>query len=106
MWPVLSIDPIPYFDGKRWDVRVEGAAVAPVSDPDVTGSYAIRLTGLAADADPRVKISFGDQTIRDARVSKLESGGGVIDTLPWWAWLLLILLIVLLLALIWNLLKT
>jgi DMSO/TMAO reductase YedYZ molybdopterin-dependent catalytic subunit len=29
MWPVLSIDPTPYFDGKRWDVRVEGEVEAP-----------------------------------------------------------------------------
>lgn len=29
MWPVLSIDPIPYFDGENWDVRVEGAVEAP-----------------------------------------------------------------------------
>jgi len=28
-WPTLSIDPTPYFDGKRWDVRVEGEVENP-----------------------------------------------------------------------------
>lgn len=28
-WPVLSIDPTPYFDGKHWDVRVEGEVGSP-----------------------------------------------------------------------------
>jgi DMSO/TMAO reductase YedYZ molybdopterin-dependent catalytic subunit len=30
-WPVLSIDPIPYFDGKHWDVRVEGEVENPTT---------------------------------------------------------------------------
>ncbi len=29
LWPVLSIDRIPYFDGKNWDVRVDGEVEAP-----------------------------------------------------------------------------
>ena len=29
LWPVLSIDPIPYFDKKKWDVRVEGEVENP-----------------------------------------------------------------------------
>jgi len=29
MWPVLSIDPIPGFDGKHWDVRVSGEVENP-----------------------------------------------------------------------------
>ncbi len=60
----------------QFHVRVGGATTVPVSDPDLTGAYAIRLTGLAPGDDPRIRIDYGDQTLRDAPVSQLATGGG------------------------------
>jgi opacity protein-like surface antigen len=59
----------------QFNVRADGATVASVRDDELTGAYAIRLTGLAPGDDPSVRIDYGDQTLRDAPVSQLAAGG-------------------------------
>jgi hypothetical protein len=59
--------------GNQFNVQVSGLKLPPASDPNVTGSYAFPLDGLAPGADPEVKINFRGQSIRSASLSKLEA---------------------------------
>jgi hypothetical protein len=67
--------------GGYFDVKVgAGKAALPV-DPMVTGTYAIDISDLPAKADPRVKIAFQGEPLRDAPLSLVEKpelnpGGG------------------------------
>lgn len=58
-----------------FNIAIEGGGkpVLSVADPDVTGSYMIRVTGVPATVDPRVKIGFRGQVLRDNSLSKLET---------------------------------
>lgn len=56
-------------------VDVEGLerkTAPPILNSAVDGNYEIRLTGIPAETDPRVKISFGGNTLRDATLSRIE----------------------------------
>lgn len=63
--------------GNLFNVQVAGGTpVLPVADPTVRGVYVIRVTGIAPGADPRVKIDFRGQPLRDAPLSQIATGGG------------------------------
>lgn len=55
----------------RVELTGAGKAAAPV-DPAVTGTYAVNVTGLPAEADPRIKIVYQGETLRDAPLSRVE----------------------------------
>ena len=63
----------PGFEG-QFNVRANGATVASLDDFELRGAYAIRLTGIAPDGDPDVKIDYGGVTLRDGPLSQLPSG--------------------------------
>ena len=57
--------------GNLFNVQVSGATAAlPVTDPSVRGIYVIRLNRMSEN-DPRVRISFRGQRLRDAHLSQL-----------------------------------
>lgn len=59
-----------------FDIKVEGMEKVPqIDNPNVDGNYLVKLTGIRADSDPRVKISFKGKTLRNAPLSKLADGG-------------------------------
>lgn len=53
------------------EMKGAGKQVFPITDPKINGSYIIRLSGVPAGVDPNVKISFGDQVVRNSRLSQL-----------------------------------
>ncbi len=55
------------------EVKGKGKSVLPITDPNVNGSYVIRLADVPIKDDPRVKISFNGEPLRDERLSRLES---------------------------------
>ncbi|HEX6465490.1 MAG TPA: hypothetical protein VFZ98_13600, partial [Vicinamibacterales bacterium] len=65
----------PGFEG-GFSVSVNGASAGKVSDPDLTGGYAIHLTGLGPNDDPTIKIDYDGQTLRDGPLSQLSGRGG------------------------------
>ncbi|MCO6435110.1 vWA domain-containing protein [Nitrosomonas nitrosa] len=88
-----------------FSVKVDGMGLVPVSDPNLTGKYEIRVPGEIASADPRVEIVFDNQDIRNELLSKIEKSDINGDELTWWQWLLLILVTLLLLfilLLLWR----
>jgi hypothetical protein len=98
--------------GALFDVTVTGGGtpVLPLVDATNRGLYTLEITGIPAGADPQVKITYRDETLRDAPVSKIDDanqgpGPGPDCTgwkcIPWWVWLL-ILLIVIILFLLWR----
>jgi|GEM_PF-408978 len=67
--------------GPGWEnhfrVRVVGpGTAAPPADPDVTGTYAIDISGVPPGTDPEVSIEFDGVTLRDAPLSLLENPSG------------------------------
>jgi hypothetical protein len=98
--------------GALFDVTVTGGGtpVLPLVDATNRGLYTLEITGIPAGADPQVKITYRDETLRDAPVSKIDDAnqgpGPGPDCagwkcIPWWVWLL-ILLIVIILFLLWR----
>jgi hypothetical protein len=86
----------------------KGEIAGPPSDENLSGQYRIRITGLRPDDDPKVRIVFDGEVLRDGALTTLtKPGGGDGSTgpqtpgepKPWWQrwwWVILILVLLLL----------
>ena len=53
-----------------------GAAKLPPDDPNLKGTYVVKVTGIPAGVDPQVKIGFRDLPLREGTLSTLGSPTG------------------------------
>jgi hypothetical protein len=84
-----------------------GTPVLPLTDLTTRGEYTLQITGIPAGVDPQVKITYGDEILRDAPVSKIDDANSGtkppckgLACIPWWVWLLILLILIILFLLL------